>query len=511
VYAAAPLTIGTTGHVDHGKTTLVRALTGTDTDRLPQEKERGLSIELGYARLELPTGRQLSVVDVPGHERFIRTMVAGATGIDAFLLCVAADDGFMPQTREHLAVLRALGVGAGVAAITKADLADTARAAAQVADELPGVEAIPVAAHAGRGLRELLAALGRATANVDGRGRRLGPAKLHVDRVFTLHGIGTVATGTLWSGSVAPGQELLALPHKQSVRIRSVQVHDVPVERADASQRVAVALTGAGRRKVGRGDVLCDPAAGLVPSFRVNALLELNRDARPVLRGTRVQVHHGTRDTPARVVPLEGDRLHVAGPMLCQLRLEAPLIADRADALVLRQIAPPDTIGGGTIVDPRPRRQGPTTAPRITHGSPRSAPRPPKETDTRAGEAALRLASLLQTDGERPRSDNVLRELVGLAQGDARAAWRAAERAGLAVRVGANLHFDPAALRRMSNIVTDICRREGSVTIARARDQLGTSRRHAQALLEHLDAEYVTVREGDVHRLRLPRTPSSGS
>jgi selenocysteine-specific elongation factor len=179
VNESAGLTLGTAGHVDHGKTTLVRALTSRDTDRLAQEKERGLSIELGYAPLTLPSGRRLSVVDVPGHERFIRTMVAGATGIDAFLLCVAADDGVMPQTTEHLAVLRALGVVAGVVAITKADVASPAHATAQIADELPGIEAIPVAASEGRGLDELLGALERATAALRGRRGRPGPTRLH--------------------------------------------------------------------------------------------------------------------------------------------------------------------------------------------------------------------------------------------------------------------------------------------------------------------------------------------
>src|SRR3954466_4899735 len=196
-----PLTLGTAGHIDHGKTVLVRALTGVDTDRLPEEQERGISIELGYAPLELPSGRRLSVVDVPGHERFVRTMVAGATGIDLFLMVVAADDGVMPQTREHAAVLRALAVARGVVAVTKADVADPARAAAEAAGLLPGAEIVPVAAREGRGAEALRAALERAAATVDAtaaRGdRRAGPLRLHVDRSFTIRGAGTVVTGTL--------------------------------------------------------------------------------------------------------------------------------------------------------------------------------------------------------------------------------------------------------------------------------------------------------------------------
>ena len=507
--AVAALTLGTAGHVDHGKTTLVRALTGRDTDRLAQEKERGLSIELGYAPLRLPSGRRLSVVDVPGHERFIRTMVAGATGIDAFLLCVTADDGFMPQTREHLAVLRALGVVAGVAAITKTDIAPPTRAAEQVAAELPGVEAIPVAAPAGTGVDELLRALERAAAALRGQGGRPGPARLHVDRVFTLRGIGTVVTGTLWSGTVGPTQELLALPRGRRLRVRSVQVHDEPVERADAGQRVALALTGAGRRELDRGDVLCDPDGGLSASFRLNAELELCANARPLERGARVQVHHGTRDAPGRVVPLDGTELRSGRRAVCQIRLESPLIAARGDALVLRQIAPPDTIGGGEVLDPHPRRQGPGTRRNV---EPERAARPAAEpVETAPGEAALRLAALLKEDGERPRTDHALAESAGFAARDTRNAWLEVEQAGLAVRVGANLHFDPATLTRLSALVAEMCRREGSATIASVRDELATSRRYAQVLLEHLDAEKVTVRHGDVHVLRAqpPRRPRS--
>jgi selenocysteine-specific elongation factor len=198
---AAPLTLGTAGHIDHGKTVLVRALTGVDTDRLPEERARGISIELGYAALELPSGRRLSVVDVPGHERFVRTMVAGASGVDLFLMVIAADDGVMPQTREHAAVLAA-------------------------ADLLPDAELVAVSAPAGTGLEELRAALDRAAERLPGRAGGAAAARLHVDRVFTIRGAGTVVTGTLWSGSVARGDEVMLLPAGRRVRVRGVQVHD---------------------------------------------------------------------------------------------------------------------------------------------------------------------------------------------------------------------------------------------------------------------------------------------
>src|ERR671928_64729 len=235
-----PLTVGTAGHIDHGKTWLVRALTGRDTDRLPEERARGISIDLGYAPLELSGGRRLSLVDVPGHERFVRNMVAGATGIDLFLLVIDAAEGARPQTHEHLAILRLLGIEDGVVALTKADLVDE--------------ETLELA------LDELRAALAETAARHERR-PAIGATRLFVDRVFTLRGIGTVATGTLWSGSIGEGDVLAVEPRGLDARVRSVQVHDRPVERAEAGQRVAVALPGIERREIHRGDALIQPGA----------------------------------------------------------------------------------------------------------------------------------------------------------------------------------------------------------------------------------------------------------
>ncbi len=241
-----PLTVGTAGHIDHGKTTLVEALTGKNTDRLPQERERGISIDLGYAPLELPDGRQLSVVDVPGHERFVRTMVAGATGIDLFLLVIDANEGARPQTHEHLAILRLLGIERGVVALTKSDLVDEELlelARAEAEELVPGAPIVTVSARTGAGLDALRTALADVAVE---RAPSAAPTRLYVDRVFTLRGIGTVATGTLWSGTIGEGDELETRGRR--VRVRSVQVHDRAVERAEAGQRVAVALPGVERR-----------------------------------------------------------------------------------------------------------------------------------------------------------------------------------------------------------------------------------------------------------------------
>ena len=506
-----PLTLGTAGHIDHGKTVLVEALTGRSTDRLPQERERGISIELGYAPLELPGGRRLSLIDVPGHERFVRTMVAGASGVDLFLLCVAADDGVMPQTREHMAVLRQLGVERGVVAITKADLGDTELAAEEAAELAPGAEVVPVSAHERTGVDELLAALDRVAAHVPSRAGDAGTLRLHVDRSFTLKGIGTVVTGTLWSGEVGEGDRVKILPRELEARVRSVQVHDRPLDRAAAGQRVALNLAGVGWRELGRGDVVCAADSELAPTYLIDASLGLEAGARPLRRGTRLHVHHGTREAPARVSPLEGDQIAPGAPGLAQLRLESPLVPAVGDRLVLRQLAPPDTVGGGTVIDPHPRKHG--ASPEAVAGLralERGEPPPPAEPATapaRAEEpplddAALRVASLLRSDGVRPRTDAELAAAAGLEPAEAAARLRALERAGQAVRVAGNLHFHPEPLEQLAARVVDICERDGQATIAGVRDELDTSRKYAQALLEHLDAAKVTRRRGDAHVLR---------
>ncbi|HEV7459717.1 MAG TPA: selenocysteine-specific translation elongation factor, partial [Solirubrobacteraceae bacterium] len=337
-----PLTLGTGGHIDHGKTALIHALTGYNTDRLPEERSRGISIELGYARLDLPSGRRVSVVDAPGHERFVRTMVAGATGIDMYLMAVAADDGVMPQTREHAAVLRALDIESGVVAVTKADLADPAPAADESAALLPGAETVAVSSRTGEGLDDLLAAIERVAARLPGRaaGTEGGEEpRLHIDRAFTIKGAGTVVTGTLWSGALARGDEVTVLPSGLGARVRGVQVHDVPVESAVAGQRVALNLAGVSVDDLRRGDVVSGRGAALAPTYRLDAALELDGGERPVAHGARVQVHHGTREAPARLAELGG--------RFWQVRLEQPLVPAAGDRLVVRRIAPPDTLGGG--------------------------------------------------------------------------------------------------------------------------------------------------------------------
>jgi selenocysteine-specific elongation factor len=336
-----PLTVGTAGHIDHGKTWLVRALTGKDTDRLPEEQERGISIELGYAPLELPGGA-LSLVDVPGHERFVRTMVAGATGIDFFLLVIDAGEGARPQTHEHLAILRLLGVERGVVAVTKADAVDAETLELAVAEAeglVPGAEVVPVSAKTGEGLDVLRAALGRSAAGLEHERPGAG-TRLYIDRAFTLTGVGTIVTGTLWSGSIGPGDVLEVQPSGLRARARTVHVHDVEVPRAEAGQRVAVNLPGIDRRKLRRGDALVEP--GYYPvSWRLDVTLEELEQEVPAA----VTVHVGTSDVPARVV---------RSGRFAQLRLREPVIAARGDRIVLRTDT---TVGGGVVLDPAPPRR----------------------------------------------------------------------------------------------------------------------------------------------------------
>ncbi len=502
--SAAPLTLGTAGHVDHGKTALVRALTGTDTDRLAQERERGISIELGYARLELPTGRRLSVIDVPGHERFVRTMVAGASGIDLFLMVVAANDGVMPQTREHAAVLAGLGVSAGVVAVTKSDLADPEPAALAAAELLPGSEVVAISSGTGAGLDDLRAALERAAAGATSRAEAPGDTRLHIDRVFTVRGAGTVVTGTLWAGRIERGAELALLPQGRRVRIREVQIHGERVERADAGQRVAVNLAGIATANVDRGDVLGDSVSTPEPTRVLDAALQFG--AREPEHGERVHVHHGTRESPARTVWLGG--------RFWQLRLEQPLIAAYGDRLIVRQIAPADTLGGGMVLDPAAHRHGPgrerlarlerlargdaeeLAVSRPVNATPRTAapaPGPVPPTVPSLSTSALAVEQRLLTAGLAPPSDGEL-DADDL---------RALRTAGRAVRVSRTLHFHSDVLAAaQAAVVAGAERRGGSITLAQLRDELGTSRRCALALLEHFDSERVTIRQDERHVLR---------
>jgi selenocysteine-specific elongation factor len=361
---APSLVLGTAGHIDHGKSTLVKALTGTDPDRLAEEKERGITIELGFAQLELPGGRTMGVVDVPGHERFVRQMVAGATGIDVVLLVVAADDGIMPQTREHLAIIDLLGIPRGVVAITKADLAD-AEWLELVAEEvrallvgtsIDGAPVVPVSAKSGAGLPELLATIDEVAAEAEARHSSL-PLRLPVDRVFTIAGAGTVVTGTLWSGVARRDDQVELMPSGKRGRIRSVQMHGAAAEKAVAGNRVALNIAGLDTGDIARGDIVAEPGTLTVTDRFDARVTYLASESKPLESGTRVHVHHGTREVLGRVLFMDAEALRPGESGLAQLRLEEPLSPRYDDRFIIRSYSPMWTIGGGVVLDVLPPRR----------------------------------------------------------------------------------------------------------------------------------------------------------
>ncbi len=353
--------VGTAGHIDHGKSTLVRALTGVDTDRLPEEKQRGISIELGYAFLDVPgSAQRIGFVDVPGHERLVHTMISGATGIDFALLLVAADDGPMPQTREHLAVLSLLGLSRGAVVVTKADRADAARVGAVCAEaatllhgtSLAGAPVLPVSAHSGEGLDTLRTLLFDAARGLPPRHDAGAAFRLAVDRAFTLTGVGTVVTGTVHAGTVAVGDTLRLVPGDREARVRSLHAQNQAVTQAGAGQRCAVALVGLAKEDIRRGQWLVAPTAALATD-RLDAELRLwHEEARPLRSGQAVHVHLGAAAVPGTVAVLDGDTLAPGERARVQIVLREPVGAWHGDRIVLRDASASRALAGGTVLDP---------------------------------------------------------------------------------------------------------------------------------------------------------------
>lgn len=351
--------VGTAGHIDHGKTSLVRALTGVNLDSLPEERRRGITIALGFTTLPLPSGRVASFVDVPGHERLVRTMVAGASGIDAVMLCVSASEGVMPQTREHLDILRILGVKHGVIALTMADLVDEEMAelaAEDARDAVAGtfLEDAPLlvtSAHKGTGLPELVAALDALPALSRDAS---GPFRLPVDRCFVRKGFGSVVTGTVLSGQVEDGQELALLPQLERTRVRGLQVHGLATTRSRAGFRTALNLAGVERDALPRGTVVASPDQVPVTSI-LDVSYQHLADAPRLESGARARLLLGTAEVMVVVDGLDGD-LEPGQPGLLQLRTAAPLACMPGDRFVLRRESPVTTLGGGQVLDPWARR-----------------------------------------------------------------------------------------------------------------------------------------------------------
>jgi selenocysteine-specific elongation factor len=437
VSAGRTIVVGTAGHIDHGKSSLVKALTGTDPDRLKEEKLRGITIELGFAHAEVAAGVTVSFVDVPGHERFVRTMLAGVGGIDAVVLVVAADESVMPQTREHFDICRVLQVPHGAVVLTKADAVDAETLELATLDVrelvagsfLDGAPIVPVSAVTGHGLdalRAVLAALARATPPRDAAGL----LRLPVDRAFSMRGFGTVVTGTLVSGQLAVDDDVQLLPTARTAKVRGLQVHGRARRTAVAGERVAVNLAGVDVPDVPRGGVLA--RRGTLPvTRRVDAEITLLPDAAPVKHGTRVRLHQGTAEVLARL-SLAGTATSVpaGGRAFARLRLESPAVLTRRDRFILRSYSPLVTIGGGVVIDPDPPRaaiRSSATAARLTALRPR---------DGNEDEIGATLARLVAAAGPGGRSVSQMAPRLGQPAVAVSAAARTLEAEGTLLLAG---------------------------------------------------------------------------
>lgn len=356
--------LGTAGHIDHGKTSLIKALTGIDTDRLKEEKLRGITIELGFAHMDMPGGEHLGIVDVPGHEKFVKHMVAGATGIDLVALVIAADEGVMPQTREHMEICELLRVKKGLVVLTKTDLVDDSDWLEMVREDiveflkgtfLEGCEIIAVSAVTGQGLEELKKSLARLFAEVEPKSSE-GPFRLPVDRVFTMRGFGTVITGTSISGRLQIGDPVVIYPNGLKSKVRGIQVHGNDVQEVLPGQRTAVNLQGMERALIERGDVLAS-AGALSASHMIDIQLELLESApRPLKHRAKIRFHTGTAEHLATIILLDRQELKPGEKTFAQIRLDQPSAVLRGDRFVLRSYSPVQTIGGGAVLHPLPRK-----------------------------------------------------------------------------------------------------------------------------------------------------------
>ncbi len=355
--------LGTAGHIDHGKTSLIKALTGVNTDRLKEEQERGITIELGFADLDLPSGQHIGIVDVPGHEKFVKNMVAGATGIDMVAMVIAADEGVMPQTREHLEICTLLDIRHGLIVLTKMDMVDEDWAELVKEDVknfvrgtfLENTPIVPVSSLTGQGLPELISAIDSLSSQVPQRSYT-GLFRLPVDRVFTMKGFGTVITGTLISGHVRVGDTVMIYPSGITSKVRGIQTHNESVEEAQAGMRTAINFQGLEKAAIHRGEVLSSPG-GLTPSYMADvSLYFLDSNKKPIRHRNRVRFHAGTSEIMGNLILLDREELAPGERIVAQLRLDAPIPLVRDDRFVIRSYSPVRTIGGGFILNPIPRK-----------------------------------------------------------------------------------------------------------------------------------------------------------
>ncbi|MCY3801914.1 MAG: selenocysteine-specific translation elongation factor [Chloroflexi bacterium] len=494
-------TIGTAGHIDHGKSALVNALTGIDPDRLPEEKSRGMTIDLGFAWLTLPSGRDISIVDVPGHERFIRNMVAGAGGIDAALLVIAGDEGVMPQTREHLAILDVLGIDAGLIVITKCDLVEpdwlelVAAEALEVVEgsSLDGSPIATVSSTRRTGLDRLLRELDDLLDGLE-QTPAGGRPRLPVDRAFSVSGYGTVVTGTLIDGPLKQGQGLEVLPSGVRTRVRGIQSHKTAVEELESGSRAAVNLSGVEVSDVPRGSVLAVPG-DLRPSRLLDTRLSLLRSAmKPLKNGTEIAMHTGTAEVRAAVRLLDVDALEPGSTAWVQMRVRQPVSAKQGDRFVVRQLSPAVTIGGGEIVAPkasRLRRHDSDVLERLERLA--------------TGDMADSIALALERSGPMRRRE--LAEAAGGPGPEFDQAMAKALEAEQVVHAG-NTYFESEGLRRLVNGAKSLLAEFHEANPLRSglqreelRNRLGLGSGQFNDFISHLELEGVVQVDGAVVRL----------
>jgi selenocysteine-specific elongation factor len=488
------LVLGTAGHIDHGKTALVRALTGVDTDRLPAEKQRGITIDLGFAALDLGE-LHLALIDVPGHERFIRNMLAGASGLDLAMLIVAADDSVMPQTREHLEILRLLGLSGGLVVLTKCDLADAAWLGLVEEDVrglvagtfLDGSAIVRTSAATGEGIDALRAALRRLGASAPGR-HDPGLFRMAIDRAFTVAGHGTVVTGTVASGCVAVGDDLEWHPEGRAVRVRGLQRHDRPVDRVGRGARAAINLVGVHHTEIRRGQELAAP--GYLQATRVLSVeVRTAQDApRPIRHRGRYRLHLGTAEVSATLALLGSNELGKGGAGLGQLFLAEPVVAVHGEPFVLREESPPATLGGGRVLQAearRVRRRDQVTLDRLAR---LSSPDP-----------AERVASALTFQGLRPWTDPSLTRMTGLAVSEVPAILGRLRDVGAVVELPLGPRRSVRVLAEFAADLEDrVLRALGRLHAARPR-QAAIPRAHVVAALPDLESDALIA--GLINRL----------
>ena len=515
--------IGTAGHIDHGKTWLVKALTGTDTDRLAEEKRRGITIENGFAFLKFPDGREAGIIDVPGHERFIKNMLAGAGGIDIAMVVIAVDEGVMPQTREHLAILSLLGIRKGVLVLTKGDLEWKKGLDQEIREFAEGTflenaDVVVTSAVDGRGIEELrrvlwkLCTAGKTTENQNlsrnesdsctGRmGTKASAFRLPIDRVFSLKGFGTVVTGTLLDGSLGLDYDAMLYPRAERIKIRGIQVHGQEVSEAVPGQRVAVNLPGIGKEQISRGEILAT-AGSMEGTMIADVRLQLLKSGQRSLKsGTRVHLYHGAAELVCKIILFDREVLKPGEETVVQLRMEQVTAMKAGDHFVIRFYSPVETIGGGVVLNPhgvkRKKRQN---ADAVVHcactGKERKkAHASGKITEEICGNSVfLQLQELYLKSGFMPPlTDEVKKVFSG--ERDFSEVFFAMVRDGVLVRFDEKHYMHWEIRQKALDMAYLLYEEKGMIQTGEFRDRLGISRKCAIILLEGFDRERITVME----------------